>query len=227
LGALSGKQIATDVYAYEGPFGVGYLVAKVRQTGEDSGMDLLKDYSNQKNVVLEQLRRNESDCVKLARETLETFVKEKRKIAIPQWLPMKYINRQAGVFVSLKKEGQLRGCIGTIGATQKNIAGEIIHNAISAGTQDPRFEEIREEELPELVYSVDILGTPEKIESLAELDAQRYGVIVTSGNRRGLLLPNLEGVETPEKQVEIALQKAGINPFEGYGMERFEVTRYH
>jgi len=136
------------------------------------------------------------------------------------------VSNRAGVFVSLKLDGSLRGCIGTISPTTASIADEIIRNAISAGTEDPRFPPVSEDELPRLIYSVDVLGEAEKIESLDELDPVRYGVIVTKGHRRGLLLPNLEGVDTAEEQVSIALRKAGISPNENYQLERFEVVRH-
>jgi AmmeMemoRadiSam system protein A len=130
------------------------------------------------------------------------------------------------VFVSLKLDGQLRGCIGTIAPTSSCIADEIIQNAISAGTEDPRFYPVSEEELPRIIYSVDVLGEPEAIKTMEELDPKRYGVIVTKGMKRGLLLPNLEGVNTPLEQVNIALKKAGISEDESYSMERFEVVRH-
>jgi AmmeMemoRadiSam system protein A len=128
--------------------------------------------------------------------------------------------------VSLKKHGRLRGCIGTISPVEPSVAEEIIRNAVSAGTGDPRFDPVEEDELDSLVYSVDVLGDAENISSMDELDAKRYGVIVTKGYRRGLLLPNLEGVDTPEQQVAIALQKAGIPANDKYSMERFEVVRH-
>lgn len=167
-----------------------------------------------------------SDHVRLAKETLETYVQTGKKIDVPEWVPEEFKKRRAGVFVSLKKHGMLRGCIGTIGPVRTSIAEEIIYNAISSGTQDPRFPAVRPEELNDLDYSVDVLGAPEKIGSMEELDVKRYGVIVTSGFRRGLLLPDLEGVDTPQAQVDIALQKAGIGRAEHYEMERFEVIRY-
>lgn len=228
LGALDGLKIKTDIYSYEGPFGVGYLVAKIHALGNDDENDILKNYFKNKKKTIDNIMKmkNEDDYVKLARETLETFVKKNRRITIPGWLPSEFLDKRAGVFVSIKKNSQLRGCIGTISPTEKNIAEEIINNAISSGTGDPRFEAVMKEELSELVYSVDVLGEPEKIDSLDELDVKRFGVIVTSGFRRGLLLPDLEGVDTPEKQVEIALQKAGIRKFEDYELERFEVIRH-
>lgn len=167
-----------------------------------------------------------SDHVRLAKETLENYIRTGKKIDVPDWVPEEFKKRRAGVFVSLKKHGMLRGCIGTIGPVRVSIAEEIIYNAISSGTQDPRFPAVRPEELDDLDYSVDVLGAPEKIGSMDELDVRRYGVIVTSGFRRGLLLPDLEGVDTPQEQVAIALQKAGISRSEHFEMERFEVIRY-
>jgi len=133
---------------------------------------------------------------------------------------------RAGVFCSIKKNGQLRGCIGTIEPVRRNIAEEIIHNAIAAATDDPRFPEVRPDELRWLTYSVDVLGKPEPIEGMHQLDPKRYGVIVSSGHRRGLLLPNLEGVDTVEEQVRIARQKAGISRGENVSLQRFEVVRH-
>lgn len=211
FGALDGMRLTPEIYSYEGPFGVGYLTARI---GAEENADRNGE------------GKKESDYVRLARETLETYIREGNKISVPQWVPDEFRMKRAGVFVSLKKDGMLRGCIGTIGPVRVNLAEEIINNAISAGTQDPRFPTVRENELKELVYSVDVLGAPEKIDSMDALDVKRYGVIVTSGFRRGLLLPDLEGVDTPGQQVGIALQKAGIRSSEPYEMERFEVIRY-
>lgn len=180
--------------------------------------DMKSDY-NESNY-------NESDHVKLARETLENYIRTGKKIDIPDWVPEEFKKRRAGAFVSLKKDGMLRGCIGTIGPVRVNLGEEIIYNAISSGTQDPRFPSVSPDELEDLVYSVDVLGPPEKISSIDELDVKRYGLIVTSGFRRGLLLPDLEGIDTPREQIKIALQKAGISRSEPYEMERFEVIRY-
>ena len=214
LGAMSGNSLQTDVYSYEGPFGVGYMVARV------SGAGSLTD------EVLDAHPKEISPHVQLAQETLKTYVRDGEKIKIPDWVPEELLAKRAGVFVSLKKNGRLRGCIGTISPTRSSIAEEIIENAVSAGTMDPRFDPVAPGELSRLTYSVDVLGEPEKIESTDELDVKNYGVIVTSGFKRGLLLPDLEGVDTPEEQVEIALQKAGIRAYEEYSMERFRVERF-
>lgn len=138
------------------------------------------------------------------------------------------LHRQAGVFVSIHKDGRLRGCIGTIAPTCASIAREITQNAVSASTRDPRFPAIRPEELEDLEITVDVLGDTEEIDSPAQLDVKRYGVIVTKGRRRGLLLPNLDGVDTVEEQISIALQKAGLSEDEeDYALERFEVVRHY
>ena len=146
---------------------------------------------------------------------------------MPAGLPKEMYQDRAGVFVSIKEEGQLRGCIGTLQAVQPSIAGEIIQNAISASSKDPRFPPIQAKELDKLVISVDVLGPMEEISAPGMLDVKRYGVVVTKGYRRGLLLPNLEGVDTVEEQIAIAKQKAGIGEYEEAGLERFEVVRHY
>ena len=133
--------------------------------------------------------------------------------------------QQAGVFVSLHKGGDLRGCIGTIAPWYGCVADEIIALAVEAGTRDPRFLPVTADELPDLEYNVDVLSEAEPADK-SELDAKRYGVIVSTGSRRGLLLPDLEGVDTPGQQIAIALRKAGIRPDEPYRLERFTVERH-
>jgi AmmeMemoRadiSam system protein A len=164
--------------------------------------------------------------VKLAKDTIEHYVREGKTIDPPKELTQE-MQGQAGVFVSLHKHGALRGCIGTFEPTQDNVAEEIIQNAISSATRDPRFPPVHPDELADLDISVDVLSPPEPVESMAELDPKRYGVIVERGWRRGLLLPDLEGVDTVEYQVEIARRKAGIGPREPVQLYRFEVKRYH
>ncbi len=133
---------------------------------------------------------------------------------------------RAGVFVSIHKDGKLRGCIGTFLPTRECIAKEIISNAVSASTRDPRFDPIGPEELKWLEINVDVLSTPKPIGSKEELDVKRYGVIVSSGSRRGLLLPDLDGVDTVDEQVDIARRKAGIREQDPITLERFEVVRH-
>ena len=164
--------------------------------------------------------------LRLAREAVENYVQGKGKIEIPDWVPESLLNQRAAVFVSLKKDHRLRGCIGTLEPTRPSVAQEIIDMAVEASTRDPRFPRVGPKELEELDYSVDLLSAPEEVGSIEDLDAQRYGVIVSKGWRRGVLLPRLEGIDTAVQQVAIALRKAGIEPDEAYELERFEVRRY-
>ncbi|MDQ2087344.1 AmmeMemoRadiSam system protein A [Herbivorax sp. ANBcel31] len=211
LGALDGYETEPEVFSYEGTFGVGYMVCKF-------------------NIVKDRIKKldkaEENPYVSLARKALETYVKHGKTIDVLDNLPSEMLKKEAGVFVSIKKNGELRGCIGTISPTKKNVAAEIISNAINSGTEDPRFDAVRPDELDKISYSVDVLLKPEPVDSIKDLDVNKYGVIVKSGFRRGLLLPNLEGVNSPKEQVAIARQKAGISPWESYEMERFEVVRY-
>ncbi|HBY56798.1 MAG TPA: AMMECR1 domain-containing protein [Candidatus Atribacteria bacterium] len=170
--------------------------------------------------------KKESAYVKLARETIENYVRFGKIISPPQDLPDEMINKKAGVFVSLKKKGNLRGCIGTFMPTQKNIAYEIIRNAISAAVDDPRFPPVTVSELNDLTISVDVLSSPEEVSDISKLDPKKYGVIVSSGYKKGLLLPDLEGVDTVEEQIDIAKRKAGIYPDEKVKLYRFEVKRF-
>lgn len=171
---------------------------------------------------------DEHPLVKLARITIETYVREKRTINPPAELTPEMQGR-AGAFVTLhNSRGNLRGCIGTIEPREPNLAQEVIHNAISAATSDPRFLPVRPDELDDLTIKVDVLTEPEPIGGPDELDPRRYGVIVQSARdfRRGLLLPDLEGVDTVEYQIEIARRKAGIGANEPVILYRFEVKRY-
>lgn len=161
----------------------------------------------------------------LARKAVETYIIERCVIDPPRDLPAQ-MRRRAGVFVCLKKFGELRGCIGTFEPTQATLAEEIIHNAISSATRDPRFPPVSRDELRFLKYTVDVLSPYEPVNGVSELDPKRYGVIVQSGSRRGLLLPDLEGVDSAEEQIAIASRKAGILPGDPLRIFRFEVERY-
>jgi AmmeMemoRadiSam system protein A/AmmeMemoRadiSam system protein B len=225
-GALDSMSVKPTFLSYEGTFGVGYAVCLYAITGSDESRNFGTQFEQEQRERLASIAQSEDEYVRLARLSLETYLKDKVRLDRPEGLSNDLINKKAGVFVSLKKDGRLRGCIGTISAVQSSVADEIIHNAVSAGLDDPRFDPVNEDELSSLVYSVDVLSEAEPISSPAELDVKRYGVIVTLGSKRGLLLPNLEGVDTPDKQIKIALQKAGIDPHEQYTMERFEVVRH-
>ena len=134
--------------------------------------------------------------------------------------------KNQGTFVSIHKEGLLRGCIGTLVPTTGCVAKEVINNAISACSHDPRFSKVSIDELPYLEISVDVLSESEKIDSPDELDVKRYGVIVSDGRRTGVLLPDLEGVDTVKEQIDIARRKAGISIDDEISIERFEVVRH-
>ncbi len=171
--------------------------------------------------------------VKLAREAIGTYLKDKKILGMPSELTEE-MKQRAGVFVSLHlpagrqgRQGALRGCIGTFAPTQDNVAREVIMNAISASTMDPRFAPMEISELEGLEISVDVLSPPEHVEDASGLDAKKFGVIVSSGTKRGLLLPDLEGVDTPEQQISICRQKAGISEKEPVQLAKFMVKRYH
>jgi len=165
--------------------------------------------------------------VALAKETVELYILSGEILTLPEEDLPAVFTQQAGVFVSLKIKGLLRGCIGTFQPAEPNVANEVVRNAISAATCDPRFTPVRDHELDSLEYSVDVLSPTEPIADKSMLDTKRYGVIVQAGGRRGLLLPDLEGVETVEQQISIAMQKAGIAPGTQVKLFRFEVKRYH
>jgi len=161
---------------------------------------------------------------KLAKTAVDNYISHGKVIKAEEvTLEMK---ERSGVFVCIKKRGKLRGCIGTFEPTRSNVAEEVIHNAISSATCDPRFDPVHTTELPNLEYSVDVLTRPEPVTGKEELDPKKYGVIVERGFRKGLLLPDLEGVDTVEKQIEICRLKAGIAADETVKLYRFQVRRY-
>jgi MEMO1 family protein len=221
LGSLSGLAVEPKVHSYEGPFGVGYMVASFPVTGEKH---YVEDVQSNQDLDDEENTQDDS-YVGWAKICLETYVKEKRRQPLPSPVP-ESMQKTAGVFVSIKKNGLLRGCIGTVFPAHDNLAEEIRENAISAGTKDPRFYPVTEAELPYLKYSVDILSEPEGVTDMQKLDPGKYGVIVRRGNNLGLLLPDLEGIDTVAEQLRIACQKAGIDPDAPYTIERFQVIRH-
>lgn len=224
LGALDKIKFSGELLSYEGTFGVGYGVMKFNLLKEDTSklkqMELLQSNAAKK-------RKEESNpYVRLARESVEFYLNKGRMLKkIPDYITDEMISIKRGVFVSLKKYGDLRGCIGTIFPVTDNLAEEIIRNAVEAAFNDPRFYEVERKELLDIVFSVDVLTEPETC-CREQLDPEKYGVIVRKGRKTGLLLPNLEGVDTVEKQLSIALEKAGIKPDEEYKIERFKVVRY-
>ena len=227
-GAFDGLDVKPEVLSHQDVTGVGYGIAIFEPGEKNDSRCFLK-------AIADRIKATESTpYVKLARATIEQFVKTGKRLKFPadlpaglaEALPEEATKARAGAFVSVHKNGMLRGCIGTIGPVQDSIAEEIISNAISAVSRDPRFERVREDELELLEINVDILGKPENIDGPDQLDVKRYGVIVSCGARKGLLLPDLEGVDTVEEQIDIARRKGGISPDDDYRLQRFEVVRY-
>ena len=236
-GALDGMAVRSEALSHQDVTGVGYGICTFYPEGEDESRHFLDRYLEQSAAQAAGQAERSDAYVRLARRALEIYVRSGKTIraaeAVSEMQPetepdavRELLGRRAGVFVSIHKHGRLRGCIGTIAPTADCIAQEIARNAVSAAAQDPRFDPVTEDELPWLEISVDVLGEPEKIESEAQLDVKRYGVIVSCGRRRGLLLPDLDGVDTPAQQVAIAMQKGGIRKGEPYTLERFEVVRH-
>jgi len=209
------------VLSYEGPWGVGYLTALVGREQDISFDETATAPAGRKGGAAGD---DEHELVALARHAITSYVARGAE-ADPWVLEDASLPERAGVFVSLHLEGRLRGCIGTIAPTQPTLAQEVAHNAVQAATADPRFPAVTAAEVPLLDVKVDVLHSPEEC-SFEQLDPSRFGVIVSCGWRRGLLLPDLEGVDSAAQQVEIARQKAGIGPSEPCALERFRVDRY-
>lgn len=244
-GAFDKTPVRCALLSHEAPFGVGYGVAAIVPTGEH-GSDETRAFDEQcerwRQEEMVRVRSQESPWVDLARHALETFVLDKqtpkakamldgmeRRGKLEEGMRKELEGTRAACFVSIKRDGQLRGCIGTIHPTQASLAEEICANAVAAASRDPRFEDVQDFELDELVYDVDVLGKPEEVAGPEALDPGRYGVIVSSadGSRRGLLLPDLPGVDTVEDQVRIAARKGQVDLTEpGVRYERFEVMRH-
>lgn len=168
-----------------------------------------------------------SPYISLAKQTIEEYIKEAKIISIPSDLPKEFYKRKAGIFVTILKDKELRGCIGTSLPTKENIAKEIIDNAVAAATQDYRFGQITEEELPHLSYNVSVLSSPVLIKDIGNLNPKKYGIIVKSELKSGLLLPDLDGVDTIEHQIAIAGQKADIDlSTEKIDIYMFTVKKY-
>lgn len=223
LGAMEGREIKGELLSYEGTFGVGYGVMKLKR--QEAKKNYLEELIKHKEEKLERKLSGNNPYVKLARENLNHYFSHGKSLEDTSNLPDELLNEKHGVFVSLKKFGNLRGCIGTISPTTDSVGEEIIRNSIEAAMHDPRFPEVLEDEMNEIDISVDVLMDSEPC-SKEDLDPKRYGVIVSSGVRRGLLLPDLEGVDTVEEQLQIACDKAGIDFDDDYNIKRFEVVRY-
>ncbi|MBR4422231.1 MAG: AmmeMemoRadiSam system protein A [Erysipelotrichaceae bacterium] len=226
-GAFDGLSVKAEELSHQDVTGVGYGICTFYPLGKDENRHFLKQYEDELIRKLTEKKSRSDAYVNLARYTIETYVLTGKRPALPEGLPEEMLTNKAGTFVSIHENDRLRGCIGTIRPTKANLAQEIISNAISACAYDNRFVPVKAEELPYLEINVDVLGEAEDIESKEELDVKRYGVIVSNGNRLGLLLPDLEGVDTVEQQIRIAAQKGRIDPDEeDYHLQRFEVIRH-
>ena len=224
-GAFDGISVDAEQLSHEDVTGVGYGICIFHPQGPDESRCFLDQYLTQQEKKLDTARSAEDPYVKLARASVEHYILHHKKLPLPQDLPSELVSRRAG---AIHEHGRLRGCIGTIAPVQDSLAQEIIDNAVSASTRDPRFDPIKADELAWLEISVDVLGDPEPISSPRELDVKRYGVIVTKGRKRGLLLPDLDGVDTVEQQISIAKSKAGIAEWDrNVQLQRFEVVRHH
>jgi len=227
LGATRELPAAAEVLHYEAPFGVGYLVAQLTRSAVPSYVN------SEKGSVLSEPESGTADeddltdaLPLLARQAVETFVRTGKPLSVPP--ASGALSTPAACFVSIKTlTGELRGCIGTIAPTKQTLAEEVVLNAANAASRDPRFEPVTADELASLRYSVDILGKPEPA-TMEDLDPATYGVIVEgeSSGLRGLLLPDIEGVDTAGRQVEIAARKAGIRSGEPIKLFRFVVQRF-
>ena len=271
-GALDRTAVLAERLSHEGPYGVGYGVCAYKVLPDQDGFDrnFLDKFIMKESSRLSRKKKREDLYVRLARKSLESYVKFRKEISygevcdeivdeyikdistavvitddmsdeekagahfdkdaakLDSFKTMMALERnKAGVFVSLHKDGRLRGCIGTIAPTKDSIADEIIENAIAAATRDRRFEPVTVSEIKYLEYSVDVLSPAEKIDSPDQLDVNRYGVIVTNGSRRGLLLPNLDTIDTVEEQIAVAKKKAQIGEDEPVELQRFEVVRHY
>ncbi len=227
-GAFDGLAVKATQLSHEDVTGVGYGICTFYPGEKDEDRHFLQQYLEGASRRLAEKRAKEDPYVQLARKSVEYYILHHRKMEMPEDLPEELLMRQAGAFVSIHEHGKLRGCIGTISPVRDCVAREIIDNAVSASTRDPRFDPIRADELKWLEISVDVLGEAEPISSAAELDVKRYGVIVSKGRKRGLLLPDLDGVDTVEEQISIAKSKAGIAAWDNnVELQRFEVVRHH
>ncbi|NTW73131.1 MAG: AmmeMemoRadiSam system protein A, partial [Eubacteriaceae bacterium] len=233
LGAMDGHKTSTEVYSYEGPFGVGYMTAGITldEQSVPSIWNGITGFFKEKEAAK---RSKEDGYIKLAREAITHWItsgeelkwEDYKKGLDDEGFIAEVENTRKGVFVSVHNSNRLRGCIGTISPVTPNAAMEIIHNAIEACAFDSRFHQVEPEELEFIDVKVDVLNEAEKIDDIKQLDVKRYGVIVKRGQRKGLLLPDLEGVDSAEEQIRIAMQKAGIPEKEKVELFRFEVIRH-
>jgi AmmeMemoRadiSam system protein A/AmmeMemoRadiSam system protein B len=224
-GALDRKSVESRVYSHEAPFGVGYGIVGFVVKGDDPSRAFADIYKNKIALQISEKRKNADIYVKLAYKVLDDYLLRGKMTQSHFGISHELLHQKAGVFVTIHEFGTLRGCVGTVTGSVC-LADEITHNAIEAASKDNRFAPINKSELPYLDISIDVLSPLEDIKGLNELDPNVYGVVVSKGSKRGLLLPNLPGIKTVEEQVRIAKQKADIEFDEEVSLQRFTVVRH-
>jgi AmmeMemoRadiSam system protein A len=201
LGAARAAGLTSRVISYEGPFGVGYPV--VALTASVVGLDIQD----------------------LGRRAIETYLRSRQLIEPPEPIPIEW-QAPSAAFVTLRKHGEMRGCVGSTQPTEATAAHELIRYAIASAVRDPRFDPVRLDEVPQLTIRVQLLGPAEPITDISHLDPASYGIVVRSGERQALLLPGIEEIHTPEQQLRAACQKAGIDPHAALQLERFRTRTF-
>jgi len=225
-GALDKRLVRAEMLSYENTLGEGYAVAAFTPGPYDEKRNYLEKSENvQRRLVMKSRSAEDAYCI-LARRALEYSVLHGLDLPIPVGLPKEMLTNRAGVFVSIYVDNRLRGAAGALDPTTINIASEIAKYAVQAGQADKRFLPVNIDELPGLVYKVDIIGLPEKVQSPDQLDVYRYGLIITAQNTWGVMLPNHPGIDTPEQQIAAVMQRARITPGTPVKLERFLVVRH-
>lgn len=225
-GTLDREDVECLRLSHEVPFGTGYGFCCFAPKGENPSRAFLNLYQERERLIAKEKLEHADIYVRLARQAIETFIATKRKMTLSQSVLAQLKQKKSGVFVTIYREGELRGCIGTIKAKKKNIGEEIIANAVAAACKDDRFEPLTKEELDNLVIQVDIVTELIPILSINDLDARKFGVMVEWQDRHAVILPNLPGIDTPEKQIEVCKRKAGIPLYEDVDLYRFS-TEHH
>lgn len=225
-GCLDRRDLETVRLSHEAPFGAGYGFVCYTPKEENQSRAFLDLYRERERLIAKDKLEHADVYVRLARQAIETFIATKRIMKPAVTLPKELTKTKAGVFVTIHREGELRGCIGTIKPKKKSLADEIIANAVSAACKDDRFEPLTDKELDNLIISVDVVKNLIPVLSINDLDSQTYGVMVECDDKHAVLLPKLPGVDTPDKQIDICKRKANIPMYEDVDLYRFEVDHH-
>lgn len=225
-GILDRLSVAGKRLSYENVTGVGYAVLSYKVLGENASRAFLELYRSKQSFIVKKEIEKADIYAKLARKAIETYVKKGITMTVDDSLPKELLTSKAGVFVTLRKDGEIRGCLGSLRPRTKNLGSEIISSAIAACSLDTRFPKVRKDELPLLSIAVDVLSSPIPILSISDLDPKKYGVVVEYGEKKGALLPNMPSIKTAEEQVMTAIYKAGIPEEADVTLYRFGVTHH-